>query len=168
MSSNHYESFLLNRSQIETLGEQEVLDLVGEKKHALGEFQGDVIIMNFILGTWCPMCMSHISHLVNVFESIGKANYRIIIVTTENEKLLKSSLIKAMNRTPEELKKVSFVPGASRSLLNLFGVRLPVFGFAKPATFIIEGLESVKVVSKGIPNKEKTTCELNQYFVKPA
>ena len=64
--------------------------------------------------------------------------------------------------------RVQFISGASKELLNTFAVRMPVFGFAKPATIVVEELKTAKLISKGVPNEERVSCEVSYWLNKAA
>ena len=123
----------------------------------------DLIILNFILGSWCPMCLTHVKKLnekaVNLLQKNKAKN---IVVTTESEKSLRDSLSRVKNIP--EIEKLLFLSGASKNLLNEFGLRIPIFGLAKPATVVIQGLDTFMILTEGMPNTEKTICNITNYL----
>jgi peroxiredoxin len=148
---------------LDIIQEQSLFALGSREKVAITNIASDLIVMNFILGSWCPLCMKHIVEITKVLKTMGKSDFKIIVVTTEAEKPLRESLMRtAENGFSSE--RILFIPGASKSLLNAFSLRIPIFGFAKPATFLIENLKSIQVLSEGVPNKEKISCSLSGYF----
>ncbi len=142
---------------------QRVFALGSDQEMSITNVDCSLIVMNFILGSWCPMCMNHIIAISKVLLEMEKKNFRILIVTTEKEKSLRDSLQKVAEGGFNS-SNLLFIPGASKDLLNSFSLRIPLFGFSKPATFLIEDLKKVKMLSKGIPNKEKVACDLAGYF----
>jgi peroxiredoxin len=164
-----YETTVLNQDVVELLRSQEVLGFKDEEIIPLNSLKENVLVFNFILGSWCPMCMKHIARMVEVLNSIGKTDYHMIVVTTETTKSLKDSLerVKLKNYL-KGLEKVQFISGASKELLNTFAVRMPIFGFAKPATIVVEELKTAKLISKGVPNEERVSCEVSYWLNKAA
>lgn len=109
------------------------------------------------------MCLTHVKKLnekaVNLLQKNKAKN---IVVTTESEKSLRDSLSRVKNRP--EIEKLLFLSGASKNLLNEFGLRIPIFGLAKPATVVIQGLDTFMILTEGMPNTEKTICNITNYL----
>jgi thiol-disulfide isomerase/thioredoxin len=163
MNGNRENSYSLEKSEVRTLSREALYSLANGEKVSFKELENSVLVFNFILGSWCPLCMKHLVDLTKVLLGIGKKDFKMVGVTTESEKSLRKSLEKVI-KNGFKSKNILFIPGASKALLNVFSVRLPVFGFSKPATLLIENLSSVRVLSKGIPNNEKIVCDLETYF----
>lgn len=165
MEKPTYETSDLDDRLAELLGEQEVLSFQDGTIQALKNLEEGTIVLNFILGSWCPMCLKHIAKMVEVFHSLDKHDYNMVIVTTEKMKNLKDSLERvAHKRGLPGMERVHFISNASRDLLNSFHVRVPVFGFARPATIVVEEFKTAKTISKGIPNEERINCEVSYWL----
>jgi len=153
----------LNRNESRALRSERLIPLGEGRDVRIDDIGSPLIVLNFILGSWCPLCMKHLVDLTNTLLKMGQKNFKMIVVTTEKEKPLKRSLEKVF-KNGFSSENIFFIPGASKNLLNTFSVRLPIFGFSKPATYLIENLDRVKMLSKGIPNSDKVVCELTTYF----
>lgn len=165
-----YETTALKEDVVELLSQQEVLSFHSEAIVPLKDLDENVLVFNFILGSWCPLCMKHVARLVEVLESIGKKDYHMIVVTTESMKSLQDSLerVRKNKKDLPGMDRVQFISGASKELLNMFSVRMPVFGFAKPATIVVEELKTAKLISKGVPNEERISCEVSYWLNRAA
>lgn len=131
------------------------------------ELQKRVIILNFIAGSWCPMCMKQVEALLQFgMEKLKTDAVDIYIISTESLPKLKREHQRAKdNLTADRLKNVHFISDHSRKLTNLFNIRIPLFGFAKPATYLIMKDEKVIQLSKGIPNENKIVSDLSDYLL---
>lgn len=139
------------------------LFLIDKEGNSTIEKNDDLIVLNFILGSWCPMCLKHVKSLnESVLNLKNRNSAKNIVVTTEPERSLRDSLCRV--RGNSQLSQLYFLPDASKTLLNEFGLRIPVFGLAKPATVIVQGLNSFVILSQGIPNSEKTMCNITRYL----
>lgn len=169
MQKPTYETTDLDENLVELLGEQEVLSFTNGEIKSLKDLNEGTVVLNFILGSWCPMCLKHIAKMVEVFHSLDKHDYNMVIVTTEKMKNLKDSLERvAHKRNLPGMDRVHFISNASRDLLNSFHVRVPVFGFAKPATIVVEELRTAKTISKGVPNEDRINCEVSYWLSRVA
>ncbi len=164
MKKPEYATSTLTEGTVDLLKGQQVLGFRDGKLQALSELQEGTVILNFILGSWCPMCMKHIAHMVEVFDSLDKHDYNMVIVTTEKMKSLQDSLERiAHKKDLPGMERVKFISNASRELLNSFDLRIPMFGFAKPATIVVEELKTAKIISQGVPNEERINCEVSYW-----
>lgn len=150
---------------LSALSSQNLFPLGSSETIKIESIGSDLVVLNFILGSWCPLCMKHIIDISTALLNMGKSKFKIIVVTTEREKTLRDSLIR-VSEGGFSSENIYFIPGASKNLLNAFSLRIPLFGFSKPATFLLENLNTVKMLSRGIPNKEKVVCDLTGYFSK--
>lgn len=169
MEKPSYETSDLDQALVDLLGTQQVLGFKNGVLQPLKGLEEGTIILNFILGSWCPMCMKHIAKMVTVFDSLEKKDYNMVIVTTDKMKNLKNSLDRlAHKKNLPGMERVHFISNASRDLLNSFNVRVPVFGFAKPATVVVEEFKTAKVISKGVPNEYRINCEVSYWLSRAA
>jgi peroxiredoxin len=110
-------------------------------------------ILNFIVGTWCPKCDAHIQGLVNASELLStKHGPEVFIVSTEANKKLRNYFDKngALGELPFRV-----ISDKSKALINAFGLKVPIFGFAKPASVLIQSDESWRIISKGLASEEQ-------------
>jgi peroxiredoxin len=165
MKKPQYTTYTLNEATVSLLKEQQVFGFCDGKLQSLSELQKGTVILNFILGSWCPMCMNHITRIVEVFYSLEKCDWNMVIVTTERIKPFQDSLERlAHKKDLPGMERVQFISNASRQLLNSFDLRIPMFGFAKPATIMVEELKTAKVISEGVPNEERINCEVSYWL----
>lgn len=169
MKRPSYETTDLKQDVVELLSNQDVLGFADKAIVPLKDLNEKVLVFNFILGSWCPLCMKHVSRLVEVLESLGKKDYHMIVVTTESMKSLQDSLERVRHKKAlPGMDRVQFISGASKELLNIFQLRMPIFGFAKPATIVVEELKTAKLISQGVPNEERINCEVSYWLSRTA
>ncbi len=121
------------------------------------------IIINFIVGSWCPMCLEHINVMTTILKN---TNFKIIIISSETQGKLDTEFEKLSPWAGMDRERLIFHSDSSRRLINLFKLKIPVFGFSKPATYLLQKNQPVKVLTRGIPNNSKTVCELSHYLSK--
>lgn len=110
-------------------------------------------ILNFIIGTWCPKCDAHIQGLINAADLLNTGRGpEVFIVSTEPNKKLRNYFSK--NGAIEEL-PFRVISDKSKSLINAFGLKVPVFGFAKPASVLVQSDESWRIIFRGLPSEEQ-------------
>ncbi|MCB9095682.1 MAG: redoxin domain-containing protein [Halobacteriovoraceae bacterium] len=128
--------------------------------------QDKAIIVNFVLGTWCPLCIKHFQDIyVSMKQHFLDDRMEILFVSTEPEKRIQKSFKDWRWINGEVPDNIFLGSDQSRELINILKIKIPVFGFAKPATFLIEKDGLIVKISEGIPNSEKTVCELSHYVV---
>ena len=114
------------------------------------------VVLNFIIGTWCPTCNAFIQNLLNVANEKKISN--IYIVSTQSQKALKHFFCKGETVVP-----FGVLSDHTKSLINAFHLKIPVFGFARPASILLFPNGSYNVLSKGLPNdkeiKEVIECK---------
>lgn len=151
-----------------TLNQKDLEDLMNIKVRS--SEKGDVglgtmaesgpIVLNFIVGTWCPQC---VDHLMAITAALKNNNLKIIVISNESQIRLDNEFNKYSKWSKLENIPLTLHSDASKKLINIFKLKVPVFGFSKPATFLIHNKETVQVLSTGIPNTEKTICDLSFY-----
>ncbi len=155
--------YILKQSDFETLTQIRAHSSLKDS-FALSDLSTEgPVVLNFILGTWCPLCLNHVQAIAN---AVQQKNLKIVVVSSESltklDKEFSNEHITKLNGLP-----ILFCSDSSRTLINMFKLRVPVFGFSKPATFLITG-NQVKMISEGIPNKEQTVCDLSFYLKQSA
>lgn len=112
-------------------------------------------ILNFIIGTLCPQCDKYIQGLINAADLLNSnQGPEVFIVSTEPNKKLRNYF----NRN-EAIHQLPFrvISDKSKSLINAFGLKVPIFGFAKPASVLVQSDESWRIISKGLASEEQLT-----------
>ncbi len=155
--------YILKQSDFEALTQIKAHSSLKDS-HTLNELsaQGPVVL-NFILGTWCPLCLNHIKAIAG---AVNQENLKIVVVSSESLTKLDKEFTKEHSMKLNGL-PIMFCSDSSRTLINMFKLRVPVFGFSKPATFLLSN-NQVKMISEGIPNKEQTVCDLSYYLKQSA
>ena len=153
-------TIILNQIDLERLLSLKVISPNTEETAIKDLLKSGPVVMNFILGTWCPMCLGHLKGITAALKS---NNATVVIVSSEPLMKLESEFKRHENWSELESIPYALYSDSSRELINLFQLRIPVFGFSKPATFLIQNSNTVQIISKGIPNSEKTICELGKY-----
>lgn len=122
-------------------------------------------IFNFIIGTWCPKCSKYLQGLIAASETLstGKGP-EVFIVSTEANKKLRNYFDK--HGTLSEL-PFRIISDKSKTLINSFGLKVPIFGFARPASVLIQSDESFKIISHGLPSEEQL-LEYDCDFLEPS
>lgn len=125
--------------------------------------KGRPAILSFIMGTWCPKCDKYIQGLIAASELLNtNTGPEVFIVSTEPNKKLRNYFGKngCMSELPFRV-----VSDKSKSLINAFGLKFPVFGFAKPAAVLVQNDQSWRVISKGLPSEEQLTLDIECSFL---
>lgn len=156
-----------------SLNQQEIEDFLNVKVLVVGSDEGEInieefvnsgpVVVNFITGTWCPMCLVHLRAILSASKA---SNLKVLIVSSESQLKLENEFEKSSSW--RELDSIPFAicSDSGRKLINIFKLKVPLFGFSKPATFLFQSKDSIQVLSSGVPNKEKTICELSYYATK--
>ena len=87
-------------------------------------------IINFIKGTWCPFCQTHMRNLMRWRDSVSDKNVALLALTNESPSVVSSWLRKnSINFT------LASVPS---KVFGILGIDIPKHEFARPATFVVE------------------------------
>ena len=87
-------------------------------------------IINFIKGTWCPFCQTHMRNLMKWRASIPDKNVSLVTLSNESPAVIRSWL----RKNPVNFTLAS-VPSP---IFARLGIDIPKHEFARPATFVIE------------------------------
>ena len=95
-----------------------------------------------------------------------KRGPEVFIVSTEPNKKLRNYFDKtgAIGELPFRV-----ISDKSKALINAFGLKVPIFGFAKPASVLVQSDESWRIISKGLASKEQLmeySCSFIPYLAK--
>lgn len=124
------------------------------------------VVINFIMGTWCPMCTSHLQKIRKWQKSLNK-NVTMLIISGENvENLRKWS--------EDNPSSYLFASDSSLEIIELFGLKISLMKMAKPATFLIDSDHKIKIAFAGIGQRTKNKnnivyehiCETGKCFTK--
>ena len=151
--------FILNQEELSVLHQAIAHSSLKESASIKDLSKEGPIILNFILGTWCPLCLDHVRAINNVIQS---NDVKIIVISTESINKLDREFSKSISGKLSDL-PILFCSDVNRSLVNIFKLKIPVFGFSKPATFILTN-DTIKMISSGVPNKEQTICDISHYL----
>lgn len=87
-------------------------------------------IINFIKGTWCPFCQTHMRNVMKWRASIPDKNVALLTLSSENPANLRSWLRK---------NSVSFtLASVSQEVFGMLRIDIPKHEFSRPAIFVVE------------------------------
>jgi len=150
----------INTKDLEELMKTKVRSIEGDDVLLSTLVESGPIVLNFIVGTWCPQC---VDHLMAISTALKNNNMKLIVVSNESQIRLDNEFNKYSKWSKLELIPLILYSDASKKLVNLLKLKVPVFGFSKPATYLIHNKDTIQVISTGIPNAEKTICDLSFY-----
>ena len=161
---------MLSSDKLNELYETKLMSFDETEKSIQDVTSSKALLINFIVGSWCPMCIQHFKRIAqSMGDKIENETLELVLVSTESQK--KSlQLIQKLHRSEKEkslsklFKKTYVISDSSRKLVNILDIRIPVFGFAKPATFLLQTNGRLFCLSKGVPNLEQAICDLRHYF----
>lgn len=115
------------------------------------------VVINFIKGTWCPMCDSHLKK-IREWQSKLPQKITMLIISSEGRESLRKwqdeNDMTYLFATDEDLK-----------IINQFKVKRMLRSMASPATFLIDTDKKIKLAFKGMRTKKnneivfKNICE---------
>jgi thiol-disulfide isomerase/thioredoxin len=150
----------LSNTQSDELFKTEFKTTSGKSIQFDEEIENKLIFLNFIMGTWCPLCMRHLKKIIEYGVSdLNNNPIDIYFISTESHQKLQKEFVLLDN---ENLKidHVDFISDQNRLLVNLLGLKIPIFGFSKPASFLFTKGRRIIKVSNGIENTKKEICSL--------
>ena len=106
------------------------------------------VILNFIMGTWCPVCTSHLSKVRSWQNKLNK-NITMLIITSETS----DNIIKYQN---ENKTSYLFASDHDLKIINMFNLRLMLMDIAKPATYLIDSDKHIKISFNKMRSKKNT------------
>lgn len=137
---NEIDLLLINPDQDATTN---LKDLVGSRP----------AILSFIMGTWCPKCDNYIQSLIGAADILNRGTGpEVFLVSTESNKKLRNYFDKGGNMDQLPFRVIS---DKNKSLVNIFGLKIPIFGFARPAAVLVQCDQSWRILSKGLPSEEQ-------------
>lgn len=114
------------------------------------------VLMNFIAGTWCPLCRTHISKLQK-WKNKNFPNSVLIIVTPQ--KMENVQKWKDINSN-----SLIFLSDEDCKIAKAFDVKVPYLNFPLPASFLIDTDRSIKASYIGFKNKGHYETELESFL----
>ncbi|EQC50222.1 redoxin [Bacteriovorax sp. BSW11_IV] len=109
------------------------------------------VVINFIMGTWCPFCTNHLKKIRTWQETINR-NVTMLIISSEPPENLRHWL----NKNPMTY---LFASDENAEIINSFGVKHLLIDIASPATFLIDVDTQIKMAFKGIRTR-KTRAQM--------
>ena len=89
------------------------------------------VLINFIKGTWCPFCTTHMTNLRKWQKSLNKKNINIIVLSSEDLDIIR-------NWVKENQIDYMFGHVNEKKVFQQFGIEIEKMNFPSPATFLIE------------------------------
>lgn len=130
--------------------------------------QDNPVMLNFILGTWCPSCSKFINRILQANREDQINKNRVLIVSTEKAKRLQNFFEKRIKWSDIPIGVIS---DESKKLINHCKLTVPVLGFARPASILFQPDGKYIILSKGIPNQDEfdaNLCDLDLHQNKSA
>ena len=109
------------------------------------------VLLNFIKGTWCPFCQTHMKHLKDWKAKLFVKNVILLVISCESVETIRHWV---------QANPVDFLFGSvmDPAVFMSYGVNLEEYEFPKPATFLIERKMVVRMSyaeARGISLKEQ-------------
>lgn len=89
------------------------------------------VLLNFIKGTWCPFCTTHMSNLRKWQKGLNKKNINIMVLSNEDLDVIR-------NWVKENQFDYMFGHANETKVFQKFGIEIEKMNFPSPATFLIE------------------------------
>lgn len=123
------------------------LDLVtGFKFNLYSALKNGPVILNFIMGTWCPFCTNHLSK-IRLWQSKLDKNTTMLIISSEEIETLRDYIKK--NPT-----SYLFATDPNLDVIKMFQTKNMVLPTATPATFLIDQERRLRMLFKGVRTKD--------------
>ena len=151
--------FNLNDKDLEELMSMKIMGLEGEALELRELVSKGPVVFNFVVGTWSPLCLNHIKGLT---EAMKSRNHTMVLVSSETTSKVDSEFGKSINWLSMNNLDLKYLSDSSRKMTSLFKLKIPAFGYSKPATFLINK-GSIFEISAGVPNISKAICTLSYY-----
>lgn len=103
--------------------------------------QGPVVI-NFIMGIWCPFCSNHLKKIRDWQDKVGK-NVTMLIISSESKEKLKGWI-------HDNPMSYLFASDPHLSVINLYQAKSLLLPMASPATVLIDTDKSIKIYFNGV------------------
>ncbi len=104
------------------------------------------VVLNFIMGTWCPFCSEHLKKVREWQDNIG-GNVSMIILSSET----KASL-RAWNKNNPT--SYLFASDPDLKIIQLFNVKNKLIKAATPTTILIDTDKTIKMIFGGVRTKK--------------
>jgi len=151
--------FNLNKNDLEELMDTKILSPEGQAIEVRELLTKGPIVFNFVVGTWSPLCLNHIKGLT---EAMKQKDHTMVIISSESTSKIDSEFGKSVQWLSKNNLDLKYFSDTSRKMIALFKLKVPAFGFSKPATFLINQ-NSIVEISAGVPNNSKAVCSMSYY-----
>lgn len=118
----------------------------GSEFHLYSAIKNSSVVLNFIMGTWCPLCTAHIKRIRDWQKSKKLKNLLIIIVSTESIESIRAW-------TQENPNNFIFCSDEKREVTDSYGVNFPMMNISRPATILIDQNGEVRMNHQGLRNQ---------------
>lgn len=99
--------------------------------HLYSAIKNGPVILNFIMGTWCPFCTAHIKKIREWQEAKGLKKLIVIIISTES-----IESIRAWSQSNHS--SFIFCSDQKREVIDRYGVNFPIMNISRPATVLVD------------------------------
>lgn len=89
------------------------------------------VLLNFIKGTWCPFCTTHMANLRKWQKGLNKKNISIMVLSNEDLDTIR-------NWVKDNDIDYMFGNVNDKKVFHQFGIEIEKMNFPSPATFLIE------------------------------
>ncbi|MDD0852245.1 redoxin domain-containing protein [Halobacteriovorax sp. GB3] len=100
------------------------------------------VVLNFIMGTWCPFCANHLKKIRKWQESFNN-KATILIISAESSENLRAWL----DQNPMSY---LFASDEECEIIHRFGQKKVFMKMATPATYLIDRDKVIKMAFKGV------------------
>ncbi len=129
--------------------------LVDERKVELYELlKNGPVVLNFIMGTWCPFCTNHLKKVRQWQEKLSKKTTMIII---SSEHYLKLQSWSKKNQT-----SYLYASDPELEVIKLYEAKNLLLNTATPVTVLIDTDKTIKIYFNGIRNKSSRDNLINK------
>lgn len=118
----------------------------GTEFHLYSALKGGPVVLNFIMGTWCPLCTAHLIRVRQWQESKGLNKLTVIIISTEPVEKIRAWSAKNPN-------SFIFCSDSSQAVTKLYGVTFPMMNISRPATVLIDQSGEIRMNHQGLRNQ---------------
>jgi len=100
------------------------------------------VIVNFIMGTWCPFCDIHLKKIRDWQEKMNK-NTTMLIISSEPKEKIREWL----NENPSNY---IFASDPNFEVIDLYSMKHWILNTAKPATMLIDSDKVIRFIFDGV------------------
>lgn len=116
------------------------------------------VVVNFIIGTWCPTCSIHLQRIRDWQYKNSKKQGTMLIVSSENMKVLK-------DWTENNQYPYLFGSDPDLNLIQYFQLKMPMMKMSRPATVLIDTDKKIKMLFTGprtkmLKGKVEQACQI--------